>query len=225
MKAHIFHVLETIHGQSSQRQGDVHMRNLQAQNLQLERVVKEKEAEIKALHSKVEDLESQLKEMMDTDSLTGLPNRDAFKHHLLHSIKRALRLGYSLSVLVLDIDHLKDINECYGQEIGDMVLSKVAEILRTSVREVDMAARWDGDELIAVLHETDTEGATLVAKRLQKRASNLDICDPKTGKKIKSTVSVAVAGYTPCSGEAHDLIAEARDALAAIKTNNRSNIA
>ena len=224
MKAHIFHVLESIHGQHRARQGEVHIRTLQAQNVQLERSLKDKDAEIDLLQNKIKDLEAQLDEMMDTDSLTGLPNRESFKHHLLHSIKRALRLGYSLSVLVLDIDHLRDINKEYGQESGDLVLTKVAKILRTSVREVDMAARWDGDELIAVLHETDAEGASLVAQRIQKRVLNLDLTDKKTGRKLKASVSVGVAGYTPCCGEAHDLITEAREALASVKKSSPSSV-
>lgn len=140
MKAHIFHVLETIHGQK--RQGEVHLRTLQSQNIALEQALKDKDCEIQALRTKIADLESQLQEMMDTDNLTGLPNRESFKHHLLHSIKRALRLGYSLSVMILDIDQLENINQVYGREIGNAVIAKVGKILRGSVREVDMAARW-----------------------------------------------------------------------------------
>ncbi len=108
--------------------------------------------------------------MTGTDSLTGLPNRQSFKQHLLYSVKRALRLGYSLALLILDVDHLEGINRCHGSEMGDLVLVKVSQIFRSSVREVDMAARWEGEELIAVLHETDAEGAAMVAERIEKKS-------------------------------------------------------
>ncbi len=227
MKAHIFHVLETINGNSRPRKGEVLSRTLQSQNLQLERSLTEKDAEIEALQGKVADLEAQLQEMMDIDNLTGLPNRDAFKHHLLHSIKRALRLGYSLSVLILDIDQFSEISKVHGEDFSNLVLSKVAHILRTSVREIDMAARWDSNELIAVLHETDAAGASIVGQRIQRRIANAEPTDFKTGEKIKIKVSIGTAVYSPCSGEAHDLIAEACEALACAKDKktNRTVVA
>ncbi len=169
MKAHLAHVLETIHGQSRNRQNEVHLRTLQSENLQLQRTLQGKEIEITQLRCKIENLEAQLQEMMAIDSLTGLPNRQSFEQHLLHSIKRALRLGYSLSLLVLDVDHLQEINDNHGYETGNLILTKIAAILRNSVREVDMAARWGGEELVAVLHETDADGATMVAERIRKR--------------------------------------------------------
>jgi two-component system cell cycle response regulator len=227
MKAHIFHVLETIHGQNHRRQSDIRMHSLQSQNTELEQTLKSKDAEIKSLQSRIEDLESQLREMMDTDNLTGLPNRESFKHHLLHSIKRALRLGYSLSIMILDIDQLENINQSYGREMGNKVITKVAKVLRSSVREVDMAARWDNDELIAILHETSTDAASLAAQRIYKKISTLDIVCPKSNKSVKVGVSIAVAGYLPHSGEATDLIAEVCEALAKVKQENikRSAIA
>jgi diguanylate cyclase (GGDEF)-like protein len=227
MKAHIFHVLETIHGQNRRRVSDIHLRSLQSQNLELEQALKERDELIKSLRNRVEDLEAQVQEMMDIDSLTGLPNQESFKLHLLHSIKRALRLGYSLSVMILDIDQLETINQNYGREMGNKVISKVAKVLRTSVREVDMAARWNNDELIAILHETGAEAASLAAQRIHKRISALEIVCPNSHKPIKVNVSIAVAGYLPHSGEANDLLAEVCDALAQVKRQNieRSAIA
>jgi diguanylate cyclase len=218
MKAHLAHVLETIHGQSRNRQNEVHLRTLQSENLQLQRVLREKETEITQLSCKIENLEAQLQEMMAIDSLTGLPNRQSFRQHLLHSVKRALRLGYSLSLLVLDVDHLQEINNNHGYETGNLILTKIAEILRNSVREVDMAGRWDGEELVAVLHETDADGAAMVAERIRKRVLSLGVRDPKSGQPVSVSVSLAVAGYLPHNGEAHDLIENAFQSLTAAKT-------
>ncbi len=115
--------------------------------MQLERAVREKDREIDRLRHQVSNSEARLQELMGTDVLTCLPNRHVFKEHLTHSLKRALRLGYSLSLMLIDIDHLRDINLRYGHEVGDQVLIEVAKILKSSVREIDMPARWGGEEL------------------------------------------------------------------------------
>ena len=224
MKAHLTHVLETIHGQSRNRQNEVHVRTLQSENLQLQRSLQGKETEIAELHCKISDLEIQLQEMTGVDGLTGLPNRQSFKQHLMHSVKRALRLGYSLSLLILDVDHLQEISDNHGHEVSNIILVKIAKILRHSVREVDMAARWNGDELIAVLHETDAEGAVMVAERIRKKAAALDVVDPKSGKPVKVSVSLAVAGYLPHSGESHDLIENVCQALVIAKTKGCNRV-
>src|SRR5271154_6955359 len=155
MKAHIANVLQSIHGQNRQKDNEPQVRTLQTHNLQLERAIAEKEREIESLKHLVANLEARVQEMMGTDALTNLPNRHVFKEHLTHSLKRALRLGYSLSLMLIDIDHLGDINANHGSDIGDKVLVEVSQILKSSVREIDMTARWAGEELVAVLHETD----------------------------------------------------------------------
>src|SRR5208282_764186 len=141
--------------------------------------LREKDREIDRLRHQLSNSEARLQEVMGTDVLTSLPNRHIFKEHLTHSLKRALRVGYSLSLMLVDIDHLRDINLRYGHEVGDTVLIEVAKILRSSVREIDMPARWGGEELVAVLHETDAEGAAVVAERVRRRVSQLDVKDEK----------------------------------------------
>jgi diguanylate cyclase len=155
--------------------------------------------------------------MMGTDVLTNLPNRHVFKEHLTHSLKRALRVGYSLSLMIIDIDHLRDINLRHGHEVGDQVLIEVAKILRSSVREIDMPARWGGEELVAVLHETDAEGASVVAERVRRRISMLEVTDPKKGKPIKVTATLAVSSYPLHSNEPEGLLESACEALVVAK--------
>jgi diguanylate cyclase len=156
-------MLQQFHGQTRYRQTEACLRKLQSQNLHLERLLKEKDREVDQLKNQILNYEARLQELMGTDELTGLPNRHVFKEHLTHSLKRAVRLGYSLSLMLIDIDHLREINLKHGHEIGDKVLIEVANVLRTSVREIDMPARWGGEELVAVLHETDADGAAVVA--------------------------------------------------------------
>jgi len=219
MKAHIAHVLQSIHGQNRTKQNELHVRTLQAHNVQLERAIRDKEREVESLKHQVANLEARVQEMMGTDSLTGLPNRHQFKEHLTHSLKRALRLGYSLSLMLIDIDHLREINLKYGYEVGDLVLIEVAAILKSSVREIDMPARWGGEELVTVLHETDAEGAAVVAERIRRKVSSLEIKDPQSGRLIKVTCTLAVSSYPSHSHEAHGLLESAGEALVAAKDN------
>jgi diguanylate cyclase (GGDEF)-like protein len=224
MKAHIASVLQSIHVQTRHRQNEVHVRTLQTDNVQLQRALQEKDREIDGLRHRLANLEARLQELLGTDTLTGLPNRHVFKEHLIHSLKRALRLGYSLSLMLIDIDHLGEINQRHGSQAGDRALIEIAQILKSSVREIDMPARWGGEELVAVLHETDAEGAAVVAERVRRRVSCLDIKDEKTGRLIKTTATLSVACYPTHSNEAHGLLEYAFEALRAAKNNGCNTV-
>jgi len=213
MKAQFTQMLQSFHGQTSHRQLESQMRKLQVQTSQLERTLREKDREIDRLRHQLSNSEARLQELMGTDVLTCLPNRHVFKEHLTHSLKRALRLGYSLSLMLIDIDHLRDINLRYGHEVGDTVLIEVAKILKSSVREIDMPARWGGEELVAVLHETDAEGASVVAERVRRRVSMLEVADPRSKKPIKVTATLAVSSYPTHSNEPQGLLESACEAL------------
>ena len=224
MKAHIANVLQSIHVQTRHRQNEVHVRTLQSENLELTRILSQKDREIDGLRHRLANLEARLQELLGTDTLTGLPNRHVFKEHLIHSLKRALRVGYSLSLMLVDIDHLGEINEQHGSGAGDRVLIEIAQILKSSVREIDMPARWGGEELVAVLHETDAEGAAVVAERVRRRILGLEIRDEKTGRLIKVTGTLSVASYPTHSNEAHGLLEFAFEALRAAKNNGCNTV-
>lgn len=217
MKAQFTQMLKNFHGHSRHRLVESQLRKVQSQTLQLERSLREKDREIDRLRHQLSNAEARLQELIGTDILTSLPNRHIFKEHLTNSMKRALRLGYSLSLMLIDIDHLRDINLRHGHEVGDQVLIEVAKILRSSVREIDMPARWGGEELVTVLHETDAEGAAVVAERVRRRVSMLDIIDPKSQKPIKVTATLAVASYPTHSNEPQGLLEAACEALITAK--------
>jgi len=236
MKARIAEMLQTFHGQSNHRQtadtastapaagGAGQVRRIQGQSLQNEKLLREKDREIDRLRHQLANAEARLQEVMGQDVLTALPNRHIFKEHLTHSLKRALRLGYSLSLMLIDIDHLRDINLKYGHEVGDLVLVEVAKILKSSVREIDMPARWGGEELAAVLHETDADGAAVVAERVRRRISMLEVKEPKTGKTIKITASLAVASYPQHSNDPQGLLEAASEALVQAKEDGCNRV-
>jgi diguanylate cyclase len=217
MKAHFTQMIQQFHGQSRHSQVEAQVRKLQSHSLQLERIVREKDREIDQLKHQIANYEARLQELMGTDDLTGLPNRHVFKEHLTHSLKRAVRLGYSLSLMLIDVDHLREINLRYGHEVGDTVLIEIGKILRSSVREIDMPARWGGEELVAVLHETDAEGASVVAERVRRRIATLELKDPRSGKKISVTATLAVASYPSHSNEPQSLLEAACEALLTAK--------
>jgi diguanylate cyclase len=227
MKARIAEMLQTFHGPSSQRPQESagSARRPQGQSpVQYEKLLREKDREIDRLRHQLANAEARLQELMGQDVLTQLPNRHIFKEHLTHSLKRALRLGYSLSLMLIDIDHLRDINLKYGHEVGDSVLVEVAKILRSSVREIDMPARWGGEELVTVLHETDADGASVVAERVRRRIEVLEIREPKTGKAIKITASLAVASYPQHSGDPQGLLEAASEALIQAKEDGCNRV-
>lgn len=234
MKARIAEMLQTFNGQSNHRpadaaagnqaQGQGQVRRIQGQNLQYEKLLREKDREIDRLRHQLANAEARLQELMGQDVLTSLPNRHIFKEHLTHSLKRALRLGYSLSLMLVDIDHLRDINLKYGHEVGDQVLVEVAKILKSSVREIDMPARWGGEELVTVLHETDADGAAVVAERVRRRISMLEVIEPKTGKAIKITASLAVSSYPQHSGDPQGLLESASEALVQAKEDGCNRV-
>lgn len=211
-------MLQRINGTSHHRAAEQQVKKVQTPSINsqtntTERIIREKDREIDRLRHALANAEARLQELMGKDILTGLPNRHIFKEHLTHSLKRALRLGYSLSLMLVDIDHMRDINLRYGHEIGDKVLIEVSNILRTSVREIDMPARWGGEELVAVLHETDAEGAKAVAERVRRRVEALELRDPRSGKPIRVTATLAVTSYPKHSCEPQGLLEAACDAL------------
>jgi diguanylate cyclase len=102
----------------------------------------------------------------------------------------------ALSVFLIDIDHFKKFNDDYGHQVGDQVLRLVAKVLQEGVREVDLAARYGGEELIAVLPGADLEACTSVAERIRRRIAEAKLTRRATGKEIGSiTVSIGVAQF------------------------------
>ncbi len=103
------------------------------------------------------------------DPLTGVPNRAALDNHLPRDISLAQRHGQPLSLLVVDVDHFKEVNDNYGHQTGDRALCKLVEVMRECVRGTDMIYRYGGDEFVISLPGTDREGALDVAERIRHR--------------------------------------------------------
>jgi len=130
--------------------------------------------------------------LANTDSLTGLKNRRAIHPLIKHSMESAKRYSTPVSMLLLDIDYFKKVNDEYGHIVGDQVLTTMAEILRTSVRSVDSVCRWGGEEFMVLADSTVAEKATELAEKLRDRVAQAHF------NKINSvTISVGVSQYRP----------------------------
>lgn len=137
----------------------------------------------------------QLQKMSRTDGLTGLYNRRYWEEQCEHEYKRTKRSGGNASLIILDIDHFKSINDNYGHPAGDKVIKTMARIITTAIRETDIAGRYGGEEFTVILPDTDADKAFVVAERIRKLTEHLPV--EYEGKSIKFTVSLGVAKLDP----------------------------
>ncbi len=157
-----------------------------------------------------------------TDALTGLPNRHALVEFFRAAQTAAMEQGKPLSVLLIDIDHFKRFNDNFGHGVGDQVLRLVAKALQAGVRENDLAARYGGEELIAVLPSADLATCTAIADRIRRAIADGKITRRSTGEVLPSiTVSIGVGEFQ--LGESmEDLIDRCDRALYQAKKRGRN---
>jgi diguanylate cyclase (GGDEF)-like protein len=158
-----------------------------------------------------------------TDALTGLANRRQFEERLLAEVDRTRRFPAPLGLMMLDIDHFKQVNDRFGHQAGDDVLRAVAGAVSDCARDVDVAARYGGEEMAVLLPGADVAGALAAAERVRKAVEALDtgILDAE-GEPVRVTVSLGVAslGEGPTDGD--DLVAQADAALYRAKHAGRN---
>ncbi|WP_433370860.1 diguanylate cyclase [Actinoplanes sp. CA-142083] len=155
-----------------------------------------------------------------TDPLTGLWNYRYLRESLRREVERASRFGRMLAVLVLDLDHFKEVNDTYGHAAGDAVLGEFARRIRIGLREVDVAFRQGGEEFVVLLPETDAYGGAIVAERLGAVVRDRPV--PIEGRgAIPVTVSIGVAVFPEHGADAQRVLQAADDALYAAKSAGR----
>ncbi len=152
------------------------------------------------------------------DSLTGLSNRRDIEETLLATIGAARRRQRSFAVLLMDIDHFKSVNDTLGHKAGDAVLVDIAQNLRSAMRTEDALGRWGGEEFLAVLPDTDREGALVVAERLRARVAD------QAADASRPTVTVTIGVAVWVTGSAEALVGRADAALYAGKAAGRDNV-
>jgi two-component system, cell cycle response regulator len=160
--------------------------------------------------------------MATTDALTGLLNRRAFLESTIREVARAKRYNDKLSVVLLDVDHFKHINDKRGHAAGDMVLSAVGTLLNRALRTCDIVARWGGEEFVLVLPSTALEGAEQVAERVRELLESANIKDGN-GDIIPVTASFGVAMYA--TGETLEQVVDRADrAMYLAKSGGRNRV-
>lgn len=138
-------------------------------------------------------------------------------------LKRATRYQRHLSLLLLDIDHFKKINDTYGHPIGDQALQHVSSIISEELRNVDIAARHGGDEFTLLLPETGTEGARLVAERIRTVIESSPLAIDNS-QNISITISIGIASYPDCGNTTQQLTRNADQALYEAKGAGRNRV-
>ncbi|MCX4386838.1 diguanylate cyclase [Micromonospora peucetia] len=159
-----------------------------------------------------------------TDPLTGLWNYRYLRESIRREVERATRFGRMLSVLVLDLDRFKDVNDTHGHAAGDAVLAEFARRMRGEIREVDLAFRQGGEEFVLLLPETDARGAAIVAERLGAAIRDEPIAADGHGGAavaIGVTVSIGIAVHPDHGGTGQQVLDAADDALYAAKAAGR----
>ena len=168
--------------------------------------------------SELLEANERLESLSRTDVLTGLPNRLHIRTVLEGAVERLQRFEEPTSILLVDIDHFKRVNDEYGHNVGDVVLQAVARALREGVRGVDTAGRWGGEEFLVVLERCAIEDAYVVAEQLRKRVAGLEHPGIR-----RITVSIGIAPVV--RGDRVESVVERADvALYAAKTAGRNRV-
>jgi len=144
-----------------------------------------------------------------TDPLTGLPNTRFMFMHLTRELARADRLKSEASLLVMDLDNFKEINDTYGHHVGDRALREVASVLRTAIRPYDICIRYAGDEFIVVLSGCGGEEAERKRLELQRAVDQLEF-EARPGKRLQLAISVGAAIF-PHDGDSYETLLATAD--------------
>lgn len=180
---------------------------------------------VKALQDELKEANARLEALATTDGLTGLHNRRYLDTVLFSELRRTLRYKAPLSIVLLDIDRFKAVNDTYGHVVGDAVLRGVAELIMRHARATDVAARYGGEEIVLVLPHTDARGAGELAERLRKQIGQAT--HSHGGVTFRVTASFGIATYDagPQALNPEELLRQADEALYEAKRSGRDRVA
>jgi diguanylate cyclase (GGDEF)-like protein len=164
---------------------------------------------------------AKLERAANCDPLTGLLNRRAIREHLENQIERHATNRYPLAILLCDLDHFKQINDTYGHDMGDQVLRSVAHRLQDSLRELDLLARWGGEEFLVLLPDTDLQGGAVVAEKIRKRLAD----EPFQAGNAELSLSLSIGMSAYAAGQSVETCIKTADgALYQAKHRGRNRV-
>ena len=178
-------------------------------------------ARLKTRHDALDDDNQRLTAMATCDPVTGLANRRGLSEHLEHEIAAARRSRRELSVVMVDLDSFKAVNDTYGHVIGDTLLTAISRRMAVRVRSTDAVGRWGGDEFVIVLPDTDLEGARVLAEDLRAAIADRPVDTPMAA--VRMSVSIGVAQWAGESVEG--LLDRCDNALYEAKAAGRNAVA
>jgi len=167
-------------------------------------------------------LTKELEHLADTDGLTEIYNHRYFQENLTKEVSRSARYKKQLSLIMIDLDYFKTVNDHFGHQTGDIVLKRISATLAESLRTIDIPARYGGEEFVIILPESSAKDAIDVAERLRKTVGELRI---KAGDEAVSvTASFGVADFPTCADDEASLVAAADSALLMAKSKGRNKV-
>jgi diguanylate cyclase (GGDEF)-like protein len=156
------------------------------------------------------DLHKRMEKLTVEDELTGLYNFRYFRARLEDEKRRAVRYGQPLSLIMVDIDWFKQLNDCFGHEIGNSALRRLGTVIESCVRDVDILARYGGEEFMIILPQTGGAEAFTIGERIRRAVEETDFSPEPNGRPIRLTVSVGVSCF-PENGLPEENLVEAVD--------------
>jgi diguanylate cyclase (GGDEF)-like protein len=164
-----------------------------------------------------------IQELTITDDCTGLYNARHLYKTLDTEVYRSSRFGYEFSVLFIDLDHFKAVNDTYGHLIGSKLLAEIGYLIKAQLRLIDFAFRYGGDEFVVLLPQTGKDQALVVAKRLRDGLRASKFCHDD-GLNLNVRASIGLATYPHDARDAHDIIRQADEMMYLVKNTTRDNI-
>lgn len=162
--------------------------------------------------------------MAVTDGLTGLYNRHYLNAHLDNMVRQAVANNKNLALMMMDMDHFKQVNDTHGHDAGDMVLKQLAQVIISAARSTDLAARFGGEEFVVLMPETDPQAALAAANRMRELVEKTPFPINTAGKTISRTISIGVASLQSDGDSADGLLKRADEALYSAKHSGRNMV-
>jgi diguanylate cyclase (GGDEF)-like protein len=164
-----------------------------------------------------------IQELTITDDVTGLYNARHLYKTLETEVYRSARFGYEFTVLFIDLDHFKQVNDTFGHLIGSKLLSEIGYLIKAQLRLIDYAFRYGGDEFVILLPQTSKDAALNVARRLRDNLRTTPFCSDE-GLNLTVKASIGLATYPHDAKTPHDIIRQADEMMYLVKNTTRDNI-
>jgi|GEM_PF-2367151 len=178
------------------------------------------EQELEKKNRELEELNQVLQRQASIDDLTAIYNHRFILQRLREEVERSDRYSQPLSIMMLDLDHFKSVNDRFGHQTGDIVLYRVAQTIKKALRHIDVAGRYGGEEFLVILPQTAREDALQVAERIREQVEGLIFDD----KNLRITISIGVTSYKNENEQESELLARADHLLYQAKHSGRNRV-